>query len=146
ATVPVKVFRTPPNYRTGPSGLYNALLSDSDVVECRAQLSRDFDPSTDIWYVTDPVSAMDLPGRAIIRHADFIAARDLSSEHFRTSRPLRVHGLLRRAFETNGRAEIIQASFDAAAKWNRPELPACSPAVWTAKLSARETAGGESSK
>src|SRR5205814_8767877 len=80
-------------------------------------LLEGFNPRTDLWYLTDPITALDLPGRALIRHADFIDSSQLRKETFRTSRPLRVRLVLPKSFEENGKGEIIRSSFVAAGEW-----------------------------
>ena len=58
--------------KPGPSKLHNTLLSQTNIEEVRVSLLRDYDPNKDLWYLTDPITALDIPGRAIIAGADFL--------------------------------------------------------------------------
>jgi hypothetical protein len=110
-------FRRQSDQIAGSSGMYNPLLAAKDISTATALLLEGFNPRTDLWYVTDPITALDLPGRALIRHADFIDPSQLRKETFRTSSPLRVRLVLPKSFEENGKGEIIRNSFVAAGEW-----------------------------
>src|SRR6185295_14997658 len=97
-----------------------------------------FDPSTDIWYLTEPLTALDLPGRAIVRHADFMQLALLRRDRFLTSRRMRVHVVMPPRFEDNGKGEAIRASFPQATAWSRTEIPAGEYVCWTAMLEPRD--------
>ncbi len=131
-TVPAKVARTPGAYRVGPSRIYNPLLAALDVERVRDAVLRSFDPTTDVWYLTEPMSALDLPGRAIIRHADFVSPAVLARDEFYTSRTLKVHALLPAHFDA--KAEIIRGSFPQARSWHRVEIAGSDYTLWTAAL------------
>jgi hypothetical protein len=87
-----------------------------------------------MWYLVEPLTALDLPGRAIVRHADFIDIAVLRRDRFVTSRRMRVHVLLPPRFENNGKGEAIRASFPQADGWVRREIPGAEYVSWTATL------------
>jgi hypothetical protein len=129
-----KTWRYPAGYRPAPSGIYNPLLAQHDAASAAAALARDFDPSTDVWYLVEPLTALDLPGRAIVRHADFIDLALLGRDRFLTSRRMRVHVVLPPRFEENGKGAAIRASFPQATSWSRRAIPAAEYVSWTAVL------------
>ena len=69
------------------------------------------------------MSALDLPGRAIVVHADFTDLAALRKMAFQTSRPIRVHALLPPRFESNGKGDAIRSSFLHAGPWRHEPLP-----------------------
>ena len=75
-------------------------------------------------------------------HADFTRMNALPHA-YRTSNRLRVHALLPRHFEQNGKGEVIRASFGQARTWTRSEIPQCEYLQWIAVLdpesSSRQT-------
>jgi hypothetical protein len=129
-----KTWRYPAGYRPAPSGIYNPLLAQHDAASAAGALARDFDSSTDIWYLVDPLTALDLPGRAIVRHADFIDPALLGRDRFLTSRRMRVHVVLPPRFEESGKGEAIRASFPQATSWSRRAIPGAEYVSWTAVL------------
>ena len=129
-----KTWRYPDGYRPASSGIYNPLLSQHDAASAARALGRDFDPSTDVWYLVDPLTALDLPGRMIVRHADFLELAQLRSDRFLTSRRMRVHVVMPPRFEDNGKGEAIRASFPQAAAWTRTAFPDAEYVSWTAML------------
>ena len=80
-------------------------------------------PASDIWYLVDPLTALDLPGRIIVRHADFIDLALLRRDLFLTTRLVRVHVVLPPRFEDNGKGKAIRASFPQATAWSRTGDP-----------------------
>jgi len=128
-----KIARTPTAYRAGPSGVYNPLFASMDAASAAASLRADFDPASDLWYLTEPFTAMDLPGRVILRHADFLPT-DKLIENFQTSKPVRVHLLLPPWFEQNGKGSIIRGEFLGATNWSSRTLPGMNYIEWTATL------------
>jgi hypothetical protein len=132
-----KIARTPTHYQTGPSGLYNPLFAATDPRAPLAQLSAGFRPGSDVWYLTEAFTAMDLPGRVILRHADFLPPSGLT-ETFRTSKPIRVHLLLPPWFEQNGKGATIRGSFHGASQWSSRSLPGMNYVEWTAIASASQ--------
>ena len=128
-----KIWRYPADYRPAPSGVYNPLLAQSDAASVVDQLRRIYVPATDLWYLVEPVSALDVPGRTILRHADFTPIEDLR-EHFLTSRRIRVHALLPPRFEQNGKAEAIRGSFPQATGWTRQQVTGSEYDAWTTVL------------
>jgi hypothetical protein len=102
-------------HHTGPSRVYNPLLARQDVAHARSLLVAGFDPTSDLWYVTHPVPALDLPGRALIR-PDALLTKP-HPETFTTSRPVRVRLILPVSMETNGKAAVIRRSFPTAVGW-----------------------------
>jgi hypothetical protein len=128
-----KIARTPSSYRTGPSGLYNPLFASTDARTPVAELTADFNPESDIWYLTEAFSALNLPGRAIIQHADFLPVARLN-QTFQTSKPLRIHLLLPPWFEQNGKGARIRAEFPRAINWSSRIVPGMNYVEWTATL------------
>jgi len=128
-----KIARTPAGYRSGPSGLYNPMFASSDAKSTIAQLAVDFQPDFDVWYLTEPITALDLPGRVIIRHADFLSAEKLN-ETFYTTQSVRVHLLLPPWFEQNGKGSIIRGEFPQASGWSSKTLSNMNYVEWTATL------------
>src|SRR5712691_8682902 len=97
--------------------MYNPSLAGKDVNYARSLLLQEFDLRSDVWYLTDPISALDLPGRMLIRHADFIDPEKLRQDTFRSSHPVRVRVVLPASFEKSGKADIIRRSFVGTGKW-----------------------------
>ncbi|HMF94298.1 MAG TPA: hypothetical protein VKE96_08400 [Vicinamibacterales bacterium] len=127
-----KAARHPAGYRTGPSGVYNPLLAHADAAAAVRALTSGFNPAHDVWYLTDPVTALDLPGRAIVRHADFIPLDRLRGDRFVSSRALRVHALLPLRFEANGKGAAIRAAFPQATRWVASPIEGAEVVRWTA--------------
>jgi hypothetical protein len=132
-----KIQRTPANYQSGPSGLYNPLFANADAKSAVAKVKADFNASADVWYLTEAVTAMDLPGRAILRHADFLPAEGLH-QRFRTTKAIRVHLLLPPWFEENGKGAIIRAEFVGANNWSSHVIRDMNYVEWTALTPASE--------
>jgi hypothetical protein len=128
-----KAWRYPSDYRPGPSG-YNAVLAEHDAAGVAGRLQDTFVPETDIWYLAEPMTSLDLRGRAIVRHADFMPIADLRRDRFITSRPLRVHVLLPPRFEANGKGLAIRESFPQAASWRHESVPGSAYDQWMADL------------
>jgi hypothetical protein len=129
-----KIARTPA-YRTGPSGLYNPLFATTDAKSPVAELTAGFNPDSDLWYLTEAFTAMDLPGRAIMQHADFLPVARLN-QTFQTSKPLRIHLLLPPWFEQNGKGTAIRGEFLGAVNWSSTTVPGLNYVEWTATLVA----------
>jgi hypothetical protein len=132
-----KIQRTPANYQSGPSGLYNPLFANADAKSAVAKVKADFDVSADVWYLTEAFTAMDLPGRAILRHADFLPSDGLM-QRFRTTKAIRVHLLLPPWFEENGKGAIIRAEFVGANNWSSEIVEGMNYVEWTALVPASE--------
>ena len=133
-SVAAKAMRYPPAYRTGPSGIYNPLLAEHDARSVAAALSVEPTTDDDVWYLVEPLTNLDLSGRAIVRNADFIPVDALRQDRFRTSRRLRVRALLPPRFELNGKAAAIRASFPQATRWSRSTIAGAEYDLWTAVL------------
>lgn len=129
-----KIARTPA-YRSGPSGLYNPLFATTDAMSPVAELTAGFNPDSDVWYLTEAFTAMDLPGRAILQHADFLPVARLN-QTFQTSKPLRIHLLLPPWFEQNGKGAAIRGEFLGAGNWSSRTVPGMIYVEWTASLAA----------
>ena len=128
-----KAWRYPSDYLPGPSG-YNVLLAEHDAVGVARRLQDTFVQQTDIWYLTEPMTSLDLTGRAVVRHADFMLLDELRRDRFVTSRPLRVHVLLPPRFEQNGKGLAIRESFPQALAWRRESVPGSAYDQWIAEL------------
>jgi hypothetical protein len=87
-----------------------------------------------IWYLSDPLSALDLPGRSIGTSADFDALADLERTSYVTSRPLGVRALMPARFEANGKGEAIRRSFPQAGRWERTKIAGSDYWLWTTDL------------
>lgn len=125
------------NYKAASSQIYNPWLASQDLRRVRAELLKDFNEATDIWYVPEALSALDLPGRAIVTHADFYGGLQdeiLQQQDFHTSIPLRVRALLPSSFEENGKGLLIRASFVQASQWIDKEIEGCNYILWTSSL------------
>lgn len=133
-SVAAKAMRYPPAYRTGPSGIYNPLLAQQDAASVSAALNVDPSSADDVWYLVEPLTNLDLAGRAIVRNADFIPVDALRRERFRTSKRVRVRALLPPRFEANGKAAAIRASFAQATRWSRSTIAGAEYDLWTAVL------------
>ena len=141
-SVAAKVLRQPREYRPGPSGLYASTLARQDAGVVVSTLQARFNPATDLWYLPEPMTALDLRGRRFVRHADFIDVSELAKDRFVTSRPLRVHVLLPPRFEDNGKARTIRASFLSAGGWERTAIAGSEYVDWTADLAVRGASSG----
>jgi hypothetical protein len=134
-----KTFRHS-HYRPGPSGVYNPFLSETDAGKSRSLLLRDFDVSTDVWYVINPIAALDLPGRSLIRRAMDLSIDQLRQEVFYSSKPVRVRLVLPDDFEGNGKGAVIRRAFPRAVEW--VQVPAEPPlrcwVSWIQASSAEE--------
>jgi hypothetical protein len=133
-SVIVKSFRIAPGYRLGVEQIYNPLLSDSDIKGVQDKLMRIFSPKTDIWYLTDPVTALNLNGRAIITHADFETIEELRERKYTAKSTLRVFALLPPHFEENGKGDAIRKSFNNAETWTKLNIDKCKFNVWMTTL------------
>jgi hypothetical protein len=132
-SVGAKVARFPRNYRPGPADIYNPLLAEMNLAGVRERLlSRT--PADGIWYVPDPISALDLPGRLITTEADFQPLDELRAAQYTTSRPLKVCALLIEKFAHDGKGGAIRASFRQAGPWQMELVPGSDYQLWTADL------------
>ena len=133
-SVAVKAMRYPPAYHTGPSGIYNPLLAGRDAGAVAAALSVEPAAADDVWYLVEPLTNLDLAGRAIVRNVDFIPLEELRQERYRTSRRVRVRALLPPRFEANGKADAIRASFQQASRWSHSTIAGAEYDLWTTVL------------
>ena len=136
----VKARETSVNYTPASSQIYNPWLASQDLARVRTELVKDFNEQTDIWYLPEPVTALDLPGRAIITHADFYGGlqdTNLNRQTFYTSIPLRVHVLLPPSFEDNGKGVLIRSSFPQADEWIRREIEESNYVKWISTLEVK---------
>ncbi len=132
-----KAIESPINYTVASSQIYNPWLASQDLRRVRAELLQDFNEQTDVWYLPEPLAALDLPGRAIVTHADFYGGLQdaiLQHQDFHTSIPLRVRVLLPPSFEDNGKGLLIRSSFVQAHEWIRQEIEGCNYIRWTSTL------------
>jgi hypothetical protein len=132
-SVGAKVARFPSNYRPGPANIYNPLLAEVNLAGVRERLlSRT--PIDGIWYVPDPVSALDLPGRLITTDADFQPLDELKAAQYATSRPLSLRALLIEKFAHDGKGDAIRGSFHDAGPWHMETVTGSDYQLWTADL------------
>lgn len=110
------------SYQPGPSGLYNQYFAEHDVRSELEALLRDYNPATDIWYVTHPLVALDLPGRVVVRRTAEVSPAEMKREILHTRVPLRVRLILPNAYGANGKAHIIRKSFPNAEEWQQREI------------------------
>lgn len=136
-SVVMKAQRLPSSYGYGPSHLYNGFLADHDAASVRAELLQDYRPATDIWYLPDPMTALDIPGRQIICFADFYQRTELEKMSYRSSASRRIRMLLPPRFEENGKGPVIRHSFPQAGPWLRKAIPGCNMLLWEAELKPR---------
>jgi hypothetical protein len=129
-----KMARYPGDYRPASSGIYNPLLAQHDAASVAGALGRTFDSANDVWYLVEPMTMLDVPGRSIVRHADFVTAATLGSERFLTSRSIRVHALLPPRFEDNGKGAAIRGAFPQATGWSRSVIAGSEYDAWTTVL------------
>ena len=137
-SVAVKVWRTPSDYAFGPSHVYNELLADNDLAGVRKELLSDFHPATDIWYLPDFITALDIPGRAIICNADWGYLSGLKRYLYLGSAPRRIRLLLPPRLEFNGRGPIVRRSFPQVAIWTRRKIQGCNYDLWEGTLNPHD--------
>jgi hypothetical protein len=116
------------------------LLANADLAAARAALLQDYDSATDVWFVPDPVTALDLPGRAIVD--DVALTRLPARSSFHSSAPIRVRALLPMEFEQNGLGDVVRARFDGAGGWSETLVRESRYAVWTTFISPIRAEGG----
>ena len=133
-SVVAKVIRTPLNYRLGAEKIYNPLLADFDLSGVWSRLESLPDPNKDIWFIPDPVTALNISGRTIITHADFQEPQVLRQQQYSSLKPLKVFALLPRHFEANGKGLIIRNSFIQAVSWEKKEIAGCNYLLWITNL------------
>ncbi len=134
-SVVAKVRRFPSGYRPGPAHIYNPQLAEHDVAAVRETLLARTSPDA-VWYLSDPLSALDLPGRSIAVSADFELLDDLKQSTYVTSTPLKVRALFPARFETDGKGEVIRHSFRQAGPWTSEKISGSDYWLWTADLTA----------
>lgn len=137
ASVAGKVGRLGAPYRVGPSGFASPVLASSDVRACLREATAGFDTRTDIWYLPEPISALDIgASRAIVVDADMTPIDKLRGHRFVTSVNRRVRALLPPSFEADGKGPLIRSSFPQARGWRDRAAPSCNYVVWDATLDA----------
>jgi hypothetical protein len=110
--------------------LYNPFVS---VTNARQALAGLLDACADpdaVWYVPDPLTALELPRRLITTDADFQAVESL--RQMRYIGRLRVCALLPPKFETNDKGPAIRASFRDVTGWNRHRVVNSAYDLWIA--------------
>jgi len=121
-------------YVSGPSRIYNSSLAHRNLPAVLSKLMQDFNPATDVWFLPDPVSALDIPGRAMIEHVDYTYLSSLQKQKLLTRSPCRVHALIPVYCEENGKAEAIRAAFVQAQGWSKKVIEDSDYACWTTTL------------
>jgi hypothetical protein len=133
-----KVRRTPADYALDASRVYNPLLASNDLRAVVSRLSSDWNPKTDVWYLPEPISALNIPGRTIVRAADFMTTEELKRDSFLTSAPLRMRVLLPAKFENDGKGPIIRNSFPQAGVWQSRRIEGCNYVLWETWLKSEK--------
>ena len=132
-TLPAKVFRQK-RVIPGPSGVYNPTLANSDVRLVLSFLGSIYNRNSDVWYIPDPVSSLDIPARAVIRSAAFTDLSHLEAERFLNRQPMRVLLLLSSDLEKSGRGDLIRHSFVNAERWTAISIPDSPYRLWISTL------------
>jgi hypothetical protein len=133
-SVASKVHRIPSDYACGPSHIYNDLLAAHDLAGVRRELLKDYQPATDIWYLPDNITSLDIPGRAIICSPDFGTIPYLLSFRYQSPVTKRIRMLLPPSFESNGKGPVIRRTFPQAQKWTCRDIPGCHYLLWETTL------------
>jgi len=131
-----KARRFPRGYRTGASGIYNPQLSTTDVGAVRDALQEP-SPQAGVWYFVEPISMLDLPGRAIDSGAELRSIDDLRGDRFLSTRELGVRALLPARFEQNGKGAVVRAAFPQAHGWSHSPIAGSEYLLWTTVLEPR---------
>lgn len=129
----IKALRIPRNATVGRAHFSNPLVADIDYQKVLAQITAGFDPAREIWFAPDPATAIDLPGRMIVRDADFASMAELKIAVC-TSRPLGVWVLLPYILEDDPKGHAIRENFVQAGQWTRTEFPGSRYVLWRTSL------------
>ena len=135
-TLVPKIFRQK-RVTPGSTGVYNATLATADVRPVLSFLSSVYDRNSDVWYLPDPVSSLDIHGRAVIRSAAFTEVPLLEAERFLNCKPMRALLLLSPDLERSGRADVIRHSFVNAEGWTVRPIPGSPYHLWITNLRAK---------
>ena len=127
-----RIYRTPV-YTTGPANIYSPYFANTSARDAVKELTKDFQPESAVWYLPDPITALDLLGRQILRESLCITAGDLAWEKFYASKPIQVRLLLPPSFENDGRAKAIRGSFVGARGLQLKRFPSANYVMWTAQ-------------
>lgn len=127
ASVVAKVRRTA-GYRATESGVYNPVLSATDPRRALRGLEAACEPAGAVWYVPEPLTALDMRGPMIITHADFESIRELVDRRYEGAVP--VCALLPPRFEQNGKGPLIRATFVDVASWRRVTVAESAYDLW----------------
>ena len=120
-------------YRVAPSGLWNPLLADRQGASVDSDLnSRLTDPAHDVWYLPEPILALDLRGRKIFGHPTW-APGPPDETLYRTSRPLRILALAPRSADATAAAYLAQI-FPQGTGWKREPVPQANYVLWSTEL------------
>jgi hypothetical protein len=122
-------------FRTSSTRLHNPLVSDTDVSEAMAAIrgAASVTP-TCVWYVPDPLTALEIQERVVIAHADFEPIDWLRAARYRGR--IDVCALLPPRFESNGKGEVIRRSFVDVSAWMHLPLAASNFDLWLGKPTA----------
>jgi hypothetical protein len=128
-SVAVKTLR-PQGYVTSDSGIYNPILSAHDARRAAASVrDRCRSAGSDaVWYVPDPLTALEFHGRMVMTGADFEPLDVLRSRRYEGRLP--VCALLTPKFEGNGKGPAIRASFVDVRSWTREPADQSLYDVW----------------
>jgi hypothetical protein len=117
-------------FKASAEGLYNPFVSATDARQAVAGLLNACADPTAIWYVPDPLTALELKRRLITTEADFQSIEQLRQVQYRGR--VRVCALLPPKFEENGKGPAIRASFVDATGWTKHRVAASSYDLWVA--------------
>lgn len=134
----VKAWRAS-GYRAAGSGFYNPLVSATDAGGAVAGLRAGCRVRPAVWYVPDPLTALDLPDPLLITHADFEPLEQLAAARY--SGPASVCALLPPRFEGNGKGPAIRASFTDVKRWQRLRVPGAAYDLWVGSGAVSSPAG-----
>jgi hypothetical protein len=127
ASVAAKVARASA-YTTTPTGLYNPLISPGDSRRAISGMIRACGEPGGVWYLPEPLTALELRGPMIITHADFEPMEWITGTRYRGPGP--VCAMLPRRFEANAKGPAIRASFVDLRTWRRAPVPESEYDVW----------------
>jgi hypothetical protein len=117
-------------YATTERWLYNPLLSAGNGATAIRE-ARVACPDGSVWYMPEPLTALEFGGPMIITHADFEHIDVLRAQRYIATRP--VCALLPERFEGSGKGDVIRTSFTGVTAWSAQRLTASFYTLWTGR-------------